>query len=51
MLTALTVMFGPAAEPDIAVRSKSKLKSVRHCVARIVRSACVPGRNRFAVVS
>ena len=26
-------MFGPAAEPDIAVRSKSKLKSVRHCVA------------------
>ena len=49
MRTCDTVMFGPAG--FVFVRSKSKLKSVRHCVVRMVRSARVPGRNMLVSVS
>src|SRR5436190_13424246 len=49
--TELTAMFGPEAEPLRDARSKSKLRSVRHCVERTVRSTCVPGRNRFVGAS
>jgi hypothetical protein len=50
--TELTVMSGPV--PSVVcpfVCSKSKLRSVRHCVAFTWRSARVPGRNRFAIAS
>ena len=48
MLTELTVMSGPSlALPEW--RSKSRLKLVRHCVARSVSSTRLPGRNLFAV--
>src|SRR4051812_5150370 len=48
--TALTARFGPSVvfADD---RSKSRLKSVRHCAARSVCTTCVPGRKRFDSVS
>src|SRR5262249_55965453 len=49
-VTELTVMFGPLAAL-LELRSKSRLKSLRHCVATCVRSTCVPGRNVFDTVS
>jgi hypothetical protein len=43
-------MSGPA--PVLAdVRSKSRLKLVRHRVARSVRTTWLPGRNMFVVAS
>jgi hypothetical protein len=32
-------------------RSKSRLKSLRHCVERCCRSTCVPGRKRLVRAS
>ncbi len=46
MLTELTVMSGPALVL-MECRSKSRLKLVRHCVARSVSSTRLPGRNLF----
>ena len=49
-VTELTVMSGPSAVlADL--RSKSRLKLVRHCVARSVSTTWLPGRNLFAVAS
>ena len=47
-VTELTVMSGPALVLA-DVRSKSRLKLVRHCVARSVRVTRLPGRNLFVV--
>ena len=33
------------------LRSKSRLKLVRHCVARSVSATLLPGRNMFVVAS
>ena len=51
-VTEFTVMFGPVP-PAVwpFVRSKSKLRSVRHCVDFTCRSTWFPGRNMFVGVS
>ena len=49
-VTELTVMSGPALVLADR-RSKSRLKLVRHCVARSVRTTRLPGRNLLAVAS
>src|SRR4051794_469839 len=51
--TELTVMFGPGTVVLVIVfeRSKSRLNSLRHCVAVCARSTWVPGRNRFVCAS
>ena len=48
-VTDCTVRSGPGVVVLVTsfVRSKSRLKSVRHCVARCWRSTCVPARKRF----
>ena len=50
-LTDRTVMSGPAFGIAADLRSKSRLKLVRHCVARSVRTTWLPGRNVFAAAS
>src|SRR5580765_7230257 len=50
--TEFTVMFGPVPSAVCPfVCSKSKLRSLRHWVDFTWRSACVPGRNVFAIAS
>ncbi len=47
--TRPTFMCGPPANAE--VRSKSRLKLVRHCVARSVRTTWLPGRNLLVTAS
>ena len=49
-VTDRTVMSGPALV-FFDFRSKSRLKLVRHWVARSVRVTPLPGRNRLVVAS
>jgi len=49
-VTDVTVMSGPA-EALTDLRSKSRLKLVRHCVARSVSVTWLPGRNRLPAAS
>src|ERR1051325_10811549 len=52
IVTEPTAMFGPVPSAVCPlVYSKSKLSSLRHCVEVTWRSACVPGRKRFAIAS
>src|SRR3954463_11942019 len=48
-VTESTVRLGPLT--FVFVRSKSRLKSVRHFDARCVRSTRLPGRNTFVGAS
>ncbi len=50
-VTELTVMSGPMDTFAVDFRSKSRLKVVRHWVARSVSTTWLPGRNWLAVAS
>ncbi len=50
-VTELTLMSGPMDTLAVDLRSKSRLKLVRHWVARSVSSTWLPGRNWLDVAS